>query len=235
MLTERSVDVGGDRVEIRFGDRLDGDLGIDAEPQGLVVRRSAIVDRPWTWLRQVHGAEVIEVDRVGGGAGAEADAAVTGVPGAVLAVHTADCVPVLLVGEHDGRAVIGAAHGGWRGLYDGVVEATVAAMEAMGARVDRAFVGPTISAAAYEFAPAELTTMALRFGPEVVAATGAGRPAFDTRAATTAALRAAGVDEIDIEPACTANETIEGSPRFFSWRARADSGRQASVIWIERP
>ncbi|MFN3282014.1 MAG: peptidoglycan editing factor PgeF, partial [Tabrizicola sp.] len=83
----------------------------------------------------------------------EADAMVTATPGVLLAVLTADCQPVLF--EDPEARVIGAAHAGWRGSVDGVLEATIEAMEALGARRSRiaAIIGPTISQVAYEVGP----------------------------------------------------------------------------------
>ncbi|HKY14173.1 MAG TPA: polyphenol oxidase family protein, partial [Microthrixaceae bacterium] len=112
-------------VRHAFTTAADGDFAIDSDPDGLAERRGAIAAAPWTWLRQVHGAEVVVVGAPGDHAGAEADAAVTGVPGAALAVQTADCAPVLLWGDGPTGPVIGAAHAGWRGLYEGVLENTV--------------------------------------------------------------------------------------------------------------
>jgi YfiH family protein len=214
------------RVATRFGSAADGDLSVDAEPTGLAERRAAICPHPWTWLRQVHGARVVVVTHPGEHAGAEADAAVTATPGACLAVHTADCAPVLLASA-DGR-VVGVAHAGWRGLYEGVLEATVAAMRDLGAVDVTARLGPCISPAAYEFGEAQLTSLALRFGPGVVAATSTGAPAFDLRAGVAQALRDVDVPLDDSAVACTALDA-----GWFSWRARRDDGRQASVTWIE--
>ena len=77
--------------------------------------------------------------------------------------------------------------------------------------------------------------MALRFGPDVVGATADGDAALDMTAAVRSALRSAGVDDVDVAAAaCTATTVgADGTPRYFSHRARADTGRQASVIWIE--
>ena len=213
-------------VATRFGTATDGDLSIDSDPSGLAARRAAICPLPWTWLRQVHGTTVVVVQSPGDGAGAEGDAAVTAAPGACLAVQTADCAPLLLA-SGDG-SVIAAAHAGWRGLYDGVLEATVAAMRSLGAEDVSARLGPCISPAAYEFGQADLTTLALRFGPDVVAATAAGTPAFDLRAGVRQALADVGVPLDESAVACTATE-----PGWFSWRARRDTGRQASTTWIE--
>lgn len=212
-------------VVARFGARSDGDLSIDAEPAGLAARRAAICPLPWSWLRQVHGADVVVVDRPGGGAGDEADAMVTDVPGAVLSIQTADCAPVLFTGD---QGVIGVAHAGWRGLSAGVLESTVSTMASLSAGAISARLGPCISPAAYEFGPAELTTLALQFGPDVVGATIDGRPAFDLRACVRQVLAALEVVLDESAVACTALDA-----GWYSWRARRDTARQSSVIWIE--
>lgn len=190
---------------------------------------------PWTWLDQVHGDQVVVVRAPGDGSGAEADAAVTSEPGAVLSVLTADCAPVVMWSTDPDHAAIGIAHAGWRGLYEGVLERTVDALTGLGASQIAWQLGPCVSASAYEFGRADLTTMALRFGPDVVAATPDGSPALDLAAAVRAAMRRTGVEEIErSDPPCTATSLDDsGAPKFFSWRARGDTGRQASVIWID--
>ena len=225
---------GRPTVELRWSERRDGDLAVGGDPAALERRRSAVCDLPWTWLDQGHGTEVVVVEEPGGCCGSTADAAVTTCRGAVLAVHTADCAPVLLWSTA-GPAVVAAAHAGWRGLYDGVVESTVANMRALGAEAIGWSVGPHIGAEAYEFSPADLTTLALRFGPEVVSATASGLPALDLGAAVESALRGAGVDVSAgaRSAGCTATGLDDdGGPRWFSWRARSDRGRQASLIWL---
>jgi YfiH family protein len=103
---------------------------------------------------QVHSPDVVVVDKVWAvGEGPKADAVVTRRPGIAIGVGTADCGPVLFA---DGEAgVIGAAHAGWKGAFTGVLEATIGAMEGLGARRERivAVLGPTISKAAYEVGP----------------------------------------------------------------------------------
>ena len=94
-------------------------------------------------------------------------------------------------------------HSGWRGLEAGVVAAGVAAVRALGRGPVRALVGPCVSAAHYEFGPADLERLAASVGPEVVGRTVAGRPALDLRAGIHAALRALGVDEVHDDARCT--------------------------------
>lgn len=226
--------VGGvDRLEVhhRFTDRQDGDLFVGLAEQELAERRERIAPLPWTWLDQVHGSRVVVVDSPGQHAGAKADAAVTAVVGATLAVHTADCAGVLLrsVGESD-VMVIGAAHAGWRGLEGGVLRETVSAMRSIGARDIRWRLGPCISPVRYEFSPPELDRLAAALGDEVRGVTSEGATAFDLRAGVAAELAAVGVvpdDGYMDRTRCTA-----GDDRFFSWRARRDRGRQAAVTWI---
>ncbi len=210
-------------LRFRFTGREDGDFRVDGDSVALDQRRRALVDAPWTWLRQVHGTDVVVVTEPGEYAGTEADAAVTAVPGAVLAIHTADCAPVLFLSD----GVVGAAHVGWRGLVGGVIEATVDAMTAAGATTVLAAVGPHIQARCYEFGIDDLDVVADRYGPSVRATTAWGTPALDLRAGIRAAIDGhRDVDLHRIEAGCTACEP----DRLFSHRARTDRGRHAAVI-----
>lgn len=217
-------------VRWRFTSRSDGDLCVALAPDELEGRRRAVAPLPWTWLDQVHGTDVVAVSAPGDGAGRRADAAVTDVVGAVLAVHTADCAPVLLQGTCEGRPVVGAAHAGWRGLVGGVLGATVQAMCSLGAASISWRLGPCISAAAYEFGDDDLDQLVERFGPTVRSRTAAGRPALDLRAGVRAALGELDVIEAQPDAAvpCTALD-----PGWFSWRRDRTPERQAGVIWID--
>lgn len=159
----------------------------------------------------------------GGPLGEEADAAVTSCRGAALAVLTADCAPVALASP---EGVIGIVHAGWRGLLGGVVEAAVMAMRSLGAREVSAALGPSIWPHAYDFSPADLDVLAGRLGPTVRSSTSSGRPALDLPAAVGAALGRAGVALVAASQTCT-----HCSPVHWSWRARRDRGRQATVVW----
>lgn len=197
-----------------------GDLAIDSA--GVDARRRAVVDLPWTWLRQVHGGRVVVVTAPGEHAGAEADAAVTAVPGAALAVQTADCAPIGLLAAE----AVGAVHAGWRGLAAGVVGAAVDAMRDLGATEIRAVLGPCIRSRCYEFGAADLDVVADALGHGVRATTGWGTPALDVPAAVVAALGAAGVDDVRDTGVCTAC-----SPVHRSHRARGEAQRQSLVVW----
>lgn len=213
-------------AEVRFTGRAEGDLG---HRDGTVTadveqRRRRILDRPWTWLRQVHGSEVAVVDRPGDCAGHEADAAVSGHPGAALAVFVADCAPVALASP---EGVIGAVHAGWRGLAAGVIENAVRAMAGLGATRIEAALGPCIHAGCYEFSPHDLDEVAARLGDAVRGRTADGRAALDVPAAVRRALAGAGVSLRADHGGCTAC-----SPDHFSHRARREPERQAMVVWI---
>jgi YfiH family protein len=171
----------------------------------------------------VHGARVVTVSEPGEHAGAEADAAVTAIPGCVLAVQVADCAPVALVAD----GVIGVAHAGWRGLVAGVVPATVDAMRALGAGTINATIGPCIHAGCYEFGVDDLDQVVDQLGPSARGVTSSATPALDLLGATTAALRDAGVTGVDIVDVCTSC-----SPDHWSFRARGDSHRQGVVAWM---
>ena len=183
-------------------------------------------------LHQVHSAEVVTVtaprdDRP------RADAMVTDRPGIALGVLTADCQPVLFADEAAG--VIGAAHAGWRGALDGVLEATLDAMEALGARrADiSAAIGPAISQSAYEVGPEFLDDF-LADDPANARffAQGDGdRMRFDLPAFGLHRLRRAGVGHAEWTRHCT----YADSERFYSYRRsthrlEADYGRLISAI-----
>ena len=215
-------------TNVVFTDRAAGDLGhagdyVHAVRPEVEARRRAVVDLPWTWLRQVHGDRVVVVDEPGGGAGQRADAAVTDRPGCALAILTADCAPVALIAS-DG--VVGVAHAGWRGLVGGVLERTVQVMRAGGASDVRALLGPCIRPGCYEFGADDLAQVARRLGEGVRATTASGAPALDVPAAVRAALGRVGVVDVDDVGVCTAC-----SPVHFSHRARRELGRQALVVW----
>lgn len=183
-------------------------------------------------IHQVHSADVITVtaplaDRP------RADAMVTTTPGLALGVLTADCQPVLFADREAG--VIGAAHAGWRGTRDGVLEATVEAMVALGARREHiaAVIGPTISQSAYEVGPEffETFTDDDRDTARFFIAGQGDRYLFDLPAFGLSRLRAAGVGHAEWTRHCTYRD----SERFFSYRrtthaGEADYGRLISTI-----
>ena len=183
-------------------------------------------------VHQVHSPDVVTVtaplvDRP------RADAMVTATPGLALAVLTADCQPVLFADAKAG--VIGAAHAGWKGARDGVMEATLDAMEALGARRGQitAVIGPCISQTAYEVGQ-EFFESFTDDAPEArrFFVNGNGdRYLFDLPSYGLWRLREAGVGHADWTRHCTYRDPA----RFYSYRrtthaGEADYGRQISVI-----
>ncbi len=222
-------------IRALFTSSADGDLGRGADPEVLGQRRRRLAPVPWTRLDQVHGADVVVVDRPGGASDTPADAAVTNVSGAALCVVTADCAPVLFwsldhLDDPGAPVVVGAAHAGWRGLVAGVLEACVATMAGLGAQRIDWRLGPCISPDAYEFAPEDLDLVADRLGPSVRSRTASGAPALDTRAGVAASLRRAG---LEVGPGATDVPCTATDDGWYSWRARRDASRQAGVVWIE--
>lgn len=183
-------------------------------------------------VHQVHSADAVLITTPPA-LRPRADAMVTATPGIALAVLTADCQPVLFADPQAG--VIGAAHAGWRGARDGVLEATIDAMEALGAqrRNIAAVVGPCISQNAYEVGQEFFETFtdddpdSRRFFVN-----GAGdRLLFNLPAYGLHRLRGAGIGHAEWTQHCTYAEP----QRFFSYRrtthaGEADYGRLISVI-----
>ncbi len=183
-------------------------------------------------LHQVHSADVVTV--CGPMATSiRADALVTSVPGLALTVLTADCQPVLFADAEAG--VIGAAHAGWRGTLLGVLDATLDAMEALGARRENttAIIGPAISQRAYEVGP-EFLDEFMGADPAYSRFFSGGqgdRAHFDLPGFGLHRLREAGVGQAEWTRHCTYSDP----DRFFSYRRsvhrhEADYGRLISAI-----
>lgn len=178
------------------------------------------------WLHQVHGSRVITVDEVAGGE-PEADAAVTHLSGRVLAVLTADCLPIFLAAV-DGSAV-GIVHAGWRGLVAGVLEAALAAMPAPPGRV-LAWLGPAICAGHYEVGVEVRDAFAGTPGAErAFSPTRPGHWLCDLAALARARLATAGAGAISGGGICTREDE-----RFYSYRREGETGRMASLVWRDR-
>jgi YfiH family protein len=188
-------------------------------------------------VHQVHSADAVIADGPWSGDKPRADALVTRTPGVALGVSSADCGP-LLFADAEAR-VVGAAHSGWKGAFTGIGEATLAAMETLGARRGRivAVLGPTIGREAYEVGPefvarfAEATPDTARFfrpSPRE------GHALFDLPAYIRARLEAAGVGAFVDLALCTYSDPT----RFFSYRrtthrGEPDYGRLISAIALD--
>lgn len=184
------------------------------------------------WLQQVHGTAVFAAGTADDTGGVEpvADAAVADAGAAVLAVLTADCLPVLFCSD-DGQR-LGAAHAGWRGLAAGVLEATVAAMAVPPARL-LAWLGPAAGPQSYEVGQevyAEFVTRDVRC-LSAFSATRPGHWRVDLYALARLRLHDAGVARVFGGGLCT----IADPARFFSHRRDRSTGRMATLIWRSAP
>lgn len=203
--------------------RSSGDLVPDDDATDHEVRRRQLVDLPWAWAEQVHGADVAVV-REPGPVG-EADALVTDVDGLVVSVRTADCAPVALVGR---EGVVAAVHAGWPGLESGVIQSAAGVMAGLDAGEVRAVLGPCIHPGCYEFGDDLLARLTDRYGSEVATLSAEGRPALDIPATVDAALAEVGVGPAArLGPGCTSCH----ADLLWSHRARGDSARQGIAVW----
>lgn len=211
-------------------------LSLDVKDDaGAVARNRALVhaalDLPSEprWLKQVHGARVVEWSSDANVAvRPEADASTTMQSGVVCAVLTADCLPVLLC---DARATrVAAVHAGWRGLAGGVVDAAVASFPAVDEVM--AWLGPAIGPDAFEVGDDVRDTF-LRDDAGAHTAFRAGVPGkwfADLYALASRRLQRLGVTRIYGGGACTYTD----AQRYYSYRRDGETGRMATLIWLER-
>jgi YfiH family protein len=176
------------------------------------------------WLEQVHGTAVVAA--ADWRPGSVADAAWSERSGAVCAVLTADCLPVLFCAQDGSR--VAAAHAGWRGLAAGVLEATVASLGGPPGSL-LAWLGPAIGARAYEVDAAVRDTFVVA-DPGAATAFVATRPGHwhaDLYALARRRLKGVGVHAVHGGGLCTASDP----ERFYSYRRDGVTGRMASLVW----
>ncbi len=227
IVTTRSGGVStGAYAGLNLGERVGDDPECVSRNRAIV--RACLPAAP-QWMRQVHGTAVIDVGTAPTEVKAEveADAAVARTPRQVCAVLTADCLPVLLC-DRDG-SVVGIAHAGWRGLAAGIIDGVVRAMNAPPGNL-MAYLGPGIGPRTYEVG-GEVREVFVRQDARAAAAFAprpGGKYLADLYALARQRLAAAGVGEVHGGEFCTLSEA-----RFFSFRRDRNTGRMASLIWIE--
>lgn len=197
-------------------------------------RLTAILPEAPFWLEQVHGIDVADADAppLGAGGPPRADAAVTTRPGRVLAIMTADCVPVVIADVH-GRA-LGVAHAGWRGLAAGVLEATVAALRSRlpDAAAWRAWVGPCIGQARFEVGDEVRCAFVDDDGAAsqyFTAGVVPGKWLADLAGLSFHCLAKMGIQHVERSGLCT----YERADLFYSYRRESTTGRMATIAWLE--
>lgn len=192
------------------------------------LRAAARLPSEPVWLSQQHGTDVLDLDRPHE-LPRSADGSFTRRPGRVCAILTADCLPVLLAS--DCGAGVAAAHAGWRGLAAGVIESTVRAL-ALPPSSLLAWIGPGIGRAHFEIA-AEVRDELLRADP-------AAEGAFELNArgryrADLPALARRRLERLGIARIYGGDECTHAAPEhYFSYRRDGRTGRQATLIWLEK-
>lgn len=177
------------------------------------------------WLKQVHGVAVADAARAG--TEPEADGAFAAQPGAVCAVLTADCLPVMLCNRAGTK--VAALHAGWRGLAGGVIETGVKALGVPGNEL-LAWLGPAIGPEKFEVGP-EVRTAFMEHDAQAAQAFRAARDGkylADIYLLARLRLQRLGVAAVYGGGFCT----VTDSARFFSYRCDGATGRMAALIWL---
>lgn len=210
-------------------------LHVKDDPQAVWENRKrlrALLPGDPVWLDQVHGTSVLDADadRVGTDVAGPFDASMTMTPGRVLAILTADCLPVVFASDKG----VAAAHAGWRGLAAGVLENTVKKLHsACGKLPDYAWIGPAISRQVFEIGPQVREafldvdpTVAFCFMPHP---DNAGKWLADLSGIAAHRLAVLGIRQVEQSGLCTYRQ----DDLFYSYRRSQTTGRLATVIWLE--
>ena len=209
---------------LNTGTGSDDDKALVAENRRRVAEWLGVTPQNLLSVWQVHSPDVVTVTQPFDGERPKADAMVTDRPRLAISASSADCGPILFAEPEAG--VIGAAHAGWKGAFTGVLENTVAAMEALGAKRERivAVLGPSISPANYEVGP-EFVGRFVASTPEneryFTPSRKAGHAMFDLNGYTMDRLKAAGVRAHSLNRC-----TYVGENLFFSYRRTTHRGER---------
>ena len=206
-------------------------LGMHVGDEALNVARNrqalaGLVPTEPLWLSQLHGTTVIDAGTAG--CQPEADAAFARATGAICTIMTADCLPVLLCDR--AATVVAAAHAGWRGLLNGVIEATAAAMQAPPETM-LAWLGPAIGPTAFQVGDEVRAAFVAQDAEARVAFTAqaeGGRWLADLYTLARLRLRRCGISSVYGGEFCTYSDPA----RFFSYRRDGATGRMATMIWL---
>jgi YfiH family protein len=213
-------------ASLNLAQHVGDDAGAVAANRALLRKALNLPGEP-AWLDQVHGTLALPAEAVS--PGCKADASWTDQAGSVCVVMTADCLPVLFC-DDDGQCVA-AAHAGWRGLADGVLQSTVAQLPAAPRKL-MAWLGPAIGPGAFEVGPevrARFLDRDAALDSAFARSARAGHYLADLYALARAILHRAGVARVSGGDRCTYSE----ADHFFSFRRQARCGRMASLIWLQ--
>lgn len=209
----------GDFATLNTAREKGDDLGHVQENRRRIAQALGFKENNLIIARQVHSANVVMVDRPFQGDPPEADALITTVPGLLLGVLTADCVPVLLSSTQGN--IVAAVHAGWRGASGGILEATVEQMRGLGAKNIIAALGPCIWQESYEVSQEfydNLPSASSFFAPSPLV----NHWQFDLPGYVMSRLKIAKVDQISPSPV----NTFTNPDRFFSYRRKMILGEK---------
>lgn len=237
-------------------DSLNLGLGAGDDPKTVLENRQILRKRlpaEPAWLKQVHGVRVLDADALGLVAAQsvppEADASVTNCPGRVLAVLTADCLSVVIADKN--ATVLGVAHAGWKGLASGVLEATLLSMKHKEplAHQWQAWVGPGIGAASFQVGADVRDAFAAELAQETTLCTPdavfSDKWRLDLAGLARLRLQRMGVEHVEMSGYCTFTALTPphdrsqtqarqaAMPTFFSYRRDRQTGRMATLAWLE--
>ncbi|WP_153109914.1 peptidoglycan editing factor PgeF [Propionivibrio limicola] len=220
----------GPYASLNLGDHVGDDPRAVAANRVLVAEA---VGAPPVWLNQVHGTSVVDAAiHLAAVVPPEADAAWARAPSVVCTAMTADCLPVLFCDT--AGTVVAAAHAGWRGLLAGILEETIAAMRVPAGEI-LAYLGPAIGPDAFEVG-SEVRAAFMARTPEAAVAFrpssegGDGKWLADIYLLARQRLAQQGVRKVFGGDFCT----VTDRERFFSYRRDGQTGRMASMIWLDR-
>lgn len=209
-----------------LGDHV-GDVAQDVAVNRAQLKRRLNLPAAPVWLNQVHDTQIVNAAEVT--VGCTADGSYTIEAGVVCAVLTADCLPVLLCNREGSK--VAAAHAGWRGLANGVIETTLAALDAPPESF-MAWLGPAIGPQAFEVG-AEVREIFMAHDPQAVDAfkpAPTGRWLADIYQLARQRLARQGVTAVYGGGECTYTD----AQRFYSFRRDSITGRMASLIWLAK-
>ena len=198
---------------------------MDVQTNRHLLESSLNCAQPINWLNQVHSCDVVDAPVA---TGASADAVYSQQAGEICAVLTADCLPVLFCNKQG--IEVAAAHAGWKGLFNGVLEATLARFNSDPADI-MCWLGPAIGAGQFEVGN-DVLELAILHNADLKRCFELqenGKYLLDIYLAARLLLTKMGIRSISGGNFCT----VTDEARFYSYRRDGKTGRMASLIWIE--
>jgi len=215
---------------LNLGDHVGDSADAVANNRSLLKQRCNLPAEP-VWLKQVHGTAVVNAAAVNDIP--VADASYSHQSNSVCAVMTADCLPLLLCDQ--AGSVVAAVHAGWRGLADGVIEATIKEMDVTASKL-MAWLGPAIGSKVFEVGD-EVRQQFIDVDPQAVEAfqsselsSTQGRWLADIYLLARQRLASLGLEQVYGGHCCTYTD----AERFYSYRRDGVTGRMASLIWLDK-